>query len=378
MRRLPEIIIPPGQIDDILKSYRYPCRFILQAGEYTTRGIWNFLTNFDCCMLPPQSELIGPGSHLTTLKLSNVVKSVNSSGIYPQYAVLTGGNRSKGSNVLPSSQIKVSGLTIDCDNSMPTIGLHLWTSNAIVSDVIIKNVLGDFKTNWEGFGILINNSGNDNNECDGGHLIKDSKIYVKAGAYVTGLYVGCSRRTCPLEHSLVDNCKIMCYGNDTAPHAAFGINSHLTIRNCEVYGFNHAIFNDTGDTHDTFIINSIFKNIRYGYLVLRANSSGWDRTNIISTNCIIEFNKVDSDHAVLLVCDDQSPTKNKSRMKNITISDSIVTNKSNKTFYYGSLNGELFSNISLQRNILPDNNMGVVIASLATSSMWIFKDNVLQ
>ena len=92
--KLPEITIPPGEIDTVLKAYRYPCRFILQPGEYTTKGIWNFLNDFDCCMLPPQSELIGAGSQTTILKLSNPVTSIISgSGIYPQYAVLTGGNK---------------------------------------------------------------------------------------------------------------------------------------------------------------------------------------------------------------------------------------------------------------------------------------------
>jgi hypothetical protein len=375
--KLLEVTIPPGDIDNVLKAYRVPCRFILQPGDYTTRGIWNFLTNFDCCMLPPQSELIGAGSQLTNLKLSNPVMSTAGSGIYPQYAVLTGGNRISGSNVLPASRTKVSGLTIDCAYNMPTIGLQLWTSNAIVEDVIVNNVWGNRDTNWEGFGILINNSGNPN-QIDGGHVVRNCKVYVKSGAYATGLYVGCVQRKTPLEHSVVENCKVLSYEDGSLPHAAYGINSQLTIKNCESYGFNHVIFNDTSDTYNTLINDCVFRKTGYAYMALRANKSGWHRENVITNNCIIEFDSVSSDHVALLVCDDQSPTKDQSFIKNILIKNSIITNKTEQTFYLGSINGKNFLNIGLISNILPLKNSGAVIVTPSEKFYWIDRDNTLM
>lgn len=375
--KLPEISIPPGEIDSVLKAYRYPCRFILQPGDYTTRGIWNFLTNFDCCMLPPQSELIGAGSQLTTLRLFNPVTSTVGSGIYPQYAILTGGNRSSGSNVIQSSRMKISGLTIDCNYNMPVIGIHLWTTNAIVEDVVVTRVGGDWNTKWEGFGILINNSGNVN-QIDGGHVVRNCKVYVESGAYVTGLYIGCLQRKIPLEHSLIENCKVLCYEDGPLPHAAYGINSQLTLKNCEAYGFDHAIFNDTGNTYNVLITDSVFRKTGYSYMALRANESGWDRENIMTDNCFIEFDSVKSDHIALLVCDDQSPTKDKAFIKNVLIKNCVVTNKTTKTFYLGSINGKNFSNIGLQKNILPSKNSGPVIANLAKDFFWVDRDSTLM
>lgn len=373
--KLPEISIPPGEIDNVLKAYRYPCRFILQPGDYTTRGIWNFITNFDGCMLPPQSELIGAGSQVTTLKLLNPVTSTAGSGLYPQYAVLTGGNRISGSNVLPATRSKVTGLTIDCTYNMPIIGLQLWTTNATVEDVVVTNVWGDWNTTWEGFGILINNSGNIN-KIDGGHSIKNCKVYVKAGAYATGLYVGCVERSVPLEHSVVENCKVLCYDIGVLPHAAYGINSQTTIKNCESYGFDYAIFNDTGNSKNTFILDSVFRKIGYSYIALRANHSGWYRENIITDNCLIEFDSVKSDHAAVVVCDDQSSTKDKAFIKNILLKDNVIINKTNKTFYLGSINGINFSNIGFQKNILPTKNAGAVITTVANQTAWVDQDNL--
>ena len=113
-------------------------------------------------------------------------------------------------------------------------------------------------------------------------------------------------------------------------------------------------------------------------MALRANRSGWSRENVITSNCIMEFESAKSDHVALLVCDDQSPTKDQAFIKNILIRDSIVVNKTNKTFYYGSINGKNFMNVGLIRNVLPAKNANVVIASPAQKSSWIDKDNILQ
>lgn len=375
--RLPEISIPPGQIDDYLKNYRYPCRFILQPGEYTTRGIWNFNPNFDCCMIPPQSELVGAGSNLTLLRFKDTVVNINGKPA-KYHTLLTAGNRTPGSNVKPATYGKISGITLDCKTNLPVIGIQAWSSNIIIDDVIVKNIWGDWKTLWEGFGILINNSGN-NNGFDGGHTIKDCRVYVLENAYANGIYIGCKLRdSSVLQTSVVTNCKSLCYDGVRNAGVGFGINSNTIFTSIEVDGFKNALFNDTGTTKNVIITNSVFKNISYGFLVLRAYDNGWDRQNIVVNNCNIQFSNVVSDHVALLVCDDTSPTKNKSTMKNIFVNDSIVTNDSKSTFYYGSINGSLFSNIGIQRNVLPKLNSGVVIAGQSTPNMWIDNQNILQ
>jgi len=375
--KLPEITIPVGQIDDYLKNYRYPCRFILQAGNYTTRGIWNFFPNFDGCMLPPGSELIGQGSNLTSLNLSNTVNFVNNKPT-KYHCVLTGGNRSEGSNVKPSIYNRISGLTLDCKTNLPVIGIQTWSSNVFIEDVIVNNIWGDWTSLWEGFGILLNNSGN-NNGVDGGHTIRDCVVNILENAYANGIYVGCKLRdNAILQSSVVTNCKSLCYGNVKNAGVGFGINSNTILNFIEVNGFKNALFNDTGTTKNVLVTNSHFKNISYGFLVLRANSTGWDRKNIIVNNCNIQFANATSDHVALLICDDTSQTKDKAKIQNIFVNDSIVENDSGVTFYYGSINGSLFSNIGIQRNILPKTNAGVVIASPASSSMWIDNQNILQ
>lgn len=376
--RLPEISIPPGQIDDYLKNYRYPCRFVLQKGRYTTRGIWNFFPNFDGCMLPPGSELIGEGSSLTQLELYNTVNFVNNkTALY--HTVLTAGNRTSGSRVSQANYCKISGITIECDSNLPTIGIQTWSSNVTVEDVVVKNVQGDFPSRMEGFGILINNSGNEN-EFDGGHILRDCKVYSKPNSYVTAIYVGCLKRNIPLETSLIDNCKSLCYSTSSLSkcHAAFGINSNLIINNCESYGYENAIFNDTNDTYNVQINNSMFKNIGYSFISLRANESGWNRQNIKAINCFVEFSNTKQDHVAVLICDDQSSTQDKSIMKNIIIDNCVIENKTHKTFYYGSVNGKYFQNIGIKNSILPKSNCGSVIAGKSSGSMWIDNQNILQ
>jgi hypothetical protein len=376
--RLPEISIPPGQIDDYLKNYRYPCRFILQKGRYTTRGIWNFFPNFDGCMLPPGSELIGEGSSLTQLELFNTVNVVNNqTALY--HTVLTAGNRTSGSKVLPANYCNISGLTIDCDSKLPTIGIQVWSSNVKMEDVVVKNTQGDFPSRMEGFGILINNPGNED-EHDGGHILRDCKVYSKPNSYVTGIYVGCLKRNVPLETSIVDNCKSLCYSSSSLSHchAAFGINSNLIIDNCESYGYENVIFNDTGDTYNVQINNSVFRNIGYSFISLRANDTGFNRQNIKATNCFVEFSDTKQDHVAVLICDDQSLTKDKSTMKNIIVDNCNIENKSGKKLYYGSLNGKNFQNVGIKNSILPKLNLNVVIAGKSSGSMWVDNQNTLQ
>lgn len=376
--KLPEISIPPGQIDDYLKNYRYPCRFILQNGKYTTRGIWNFFPNFDGCMLPPGSELIGQGSALTQLELSNTVNVVNNqNALY--HTVLTAGNRTAGSKVLPANYCRISGITIECECKLPVIGIQIWSSNVTMEDVVVKNIQGDFPSRMEGFGILVNNSGTEN-EFDGGHILRDCKVYSKPNSYVTAIYVGCLKRKIPLETSVIENCKSLCYfstGNSHS-HAAFGINSNLIMNNCESCGFDNVVFNDTGDTENVQINNGMFKNVGYAFVVLRANDSGFHRQNIKATNCFMEFSNSKHDHVAVLICDDQSPIKNKSIMRNIIIDGAVIENKTGKNFYYGSINGKNFQHIGIKNSILPKTNSGIVIAGQSSGSMWIDTQNILQ
>lgn len=372
--KLPEILIPPGQIDDYLKNYRYPCRFVLQKGSYTTRGIWNFFPNFDGCMISPGSELVGQGSSLTSLELYNTVNFVN--GKPAEYnTLLTAGNRSSSSKVSSASHAKIQGMTLNCESSLPVIGIQSWSSNVVVEDVVVKNIWGHFPTRMEGFGILINNSGKEN-EFDGGHIIRDCKVYSKPNSYVTGIYVGCLKRNIPLEMSLIENCKSLCYSSVTSScHAAYGINSNVTLNNCESYGFENAIFNDTGDTYNVQINNSMFSNTGYSFISLRANSSGWNRRNIKATNCIVEFNNTKYDHVAALICDDQSVTKDQSTMTNILAEYCIFENKTSAKFYCGSINGKNFKNIGIKNSVLPKNNMGVVITNTASGSSWVENGN---
>lgn len=374
----PDIIIPPGQIDDFLKRYRNPCRFILGSGTYTTRGIWNFFPNFDGCMLPPGAELIGAGSQLTELKFQNTVNTVNNSPAQ-YHNLLTAGNRTSGSKVSPANFCKISGITLDCETNLPTIGIQVWSSNVIIEDVIVKNISGTFKTRMEGFGILVNNSGNET-DSDGGHVLRDCRVYTKQNSYVTAIYVGCLKRKNPLETSIIENCKSLCYfsSGSNHSHAAFGINSNLIMNNCESYGFDNVIFNDTGDSENVQINNGMFKNVGYAFMVLRANDSGWNRKNIKARNAFIQFSNVKYDHVAALVCDDQSSTKNMSTMKNIILENCIIENPTAASFYYGSVNGNRFEKIGIVDSILPKNNKGPVIAGNLSSSLWLDVNNILS
>jgi hypothetical protein len=328
-------------------------------------------------MLPPGSELIGAGSSLTTLELFNSVNSVDGESA-KYHTVLTGGNRTSGSKVSSANHLKIEGITLECESNLPTIGIQVWTSNAVIQDVIVKNISGNFSTKMEGFGILVNNSGNVN-EFDGGHIVRDCKVYSKENSYVTGIYVGCLRRNVPLETSLIENCKSLCYSSSLSNcHAAFGINSNLIVNHCESYGFENVFFNDTGDSYDVQINNGVFRKIGYSFLCLRANYLGWNRKNIKANNCFIQFSDVKYDHVAVVICDDQSPTKDKAKMSNIYVDNSIIENFSGKKFYYGSINGKFIKNVGITNSVLPSVNLGAVIATPATSSGWINNLNKLE
>lgn len=292
------IEIPPGEsIDGYLRNNRNPgTTFVLGPGEYTTAGCFDF-PEHDLCMLAPGCAIIGAGS-LATFLIGD--PTYTHEGVPTGYAeVLTGGARTTGF----SDCMSVRGLTIQTDFSKVNIGLHLWTSRAWVSDVVIENLTGSRTSPFpvkEGFGILINNSAFPV-VPDGGHLVENCEVHLDVRSdenYSTAIFVGCVARVTPMLRSKIARCRVVADDG----HAGFAVNDRVVIEDCEVVGFRRAVFVDTGPVRDCHIRGLDASRVAWA-LDLRGTG---ERRGITLRDSTFDFRAVDGWAQAILISDDES------------------------------------------------------------------------
>lgn len=292
------IEIPPGEcIDPYLREFREPgTTFVLGVGEYTTRGCFDF-PEHDLCMLAPECRLMGAGSGSTTL--DGTQPTMAHGGKPTGYAeILTGGARTTGE----SNSIVIQGLSVISPDRTTSVGVHLWTTQGIVEDVLPYNVFGDRGAAGpvkEGFGILINNSA-ESPGADGGHRISNCRAALAATDienYTTAIFVGCVSRG-SLLRSYVENCVVLAHD----AHAGFAFNDRTTIKNCEVVGCRRAVFVDTGPIRDSHINGLDASRVAWA-LDLRGVG---ERRGITLTDSTFDFRALDGWAQGILVSDDES------------------------------------------------------------------------
>jgi hypothetical protein len=292
------IEIPPGEcIDPYLREFREPgTTFVLGVGEYTTRGCFDF-PEHDLCMLAPGTRLEGAGINSTILNGTDPV--LEHEGKPTGYAeILTGGARTTGY----SSSIVVKGLSIIAPSDITGVGLHLWTTQAVVEDVVVYNIFGDRNASSpvkEGFGILVNNSA-ELGGVDGGHRVLNCKVqlaYSDEENYATAIFVGCVSRG-PLLRSYIENCIVL--AKDA--HAGYAFNDRTTIKDCEVVGCRRAVFVDTGPVRDSHIQGLDASRVAWA-LDLRGVG---ERRGITLTDSTFDFRALDGWAQGILVSDDES------------------------------------------------------------------------
>lgn len=297
--------IPPGRnLDPYFRSLRaLGTTFILGAGTYTTQGCFAF-SDLDCCGMAPGTSLIGAGRDHTKIILTNPV--LEHRGEKTGYTeALMGGAREVGASPI----LHLEGFTLDLGTpSVPTIGIHLWTSKATVRSVTVKGVFGDREAKSqckEGFGILVNSS----HEAlfDGSHDVDDCKVIMSEHPrenYSCGIYVGCVRRDVPLLRSRIRSCSVQ-GGIGTASHAAFAANDLTTIESCRARKVLRAFFCDTAPVRDVEITNLVAEDIQWA-VDLRVAKEGDVRSKFVVRDSHFYFRVPPSGWAQALLASDES------------------------------------------------------------------------
>lgn len=317
------INIPPGALDYFLRAHREPgTTFVLEAGVYWTSGCFRF-DDVDLCMVAPGCRIVGAGSSLTTIEVRDPVMS-HGGRPTQYYEALTGGARTTGQ----SQSISLVGFTLRLDPIAPCIGIHLWTSNAVVVDVRVLDVFGSRTHSGpvrEGFGILINNAAQQS--VDGGHHLKSCAVLpaeTRDGAenYTTGIYVGAvSRASSRMLPSIVNQCSVV--GHTLArAHAAYAANALTTFTACYAWGCVRAFFCDTGVIHDVLIQRMHARQIQWA-LDLRVAQPGDTRRFITLRESDFEFQPATPAswaQAVLLA--DETPSPGGTSIEHVEIIDS--------------------------------------------------------
>jgi hypothetical protein len=212
--------------------------------------------------------------------------------------ILTGGARTAGH----SSSVSVKDISIIAPSDITVVGLHLWTRQSIVEDVVVYNIFGDRGATGpvkEGFGILINNSSGLAG-FDGGHRIFDCWVALASTEtenYSTAIFVGCVSRG-PMLRSRIENCVVI--AKDA--HAGYAFNDRTTIQNCEVVGCRRAVFVDTGPIRDSHINGLDASRVAWA-LDLRGTG---ERRGITLKDSTFDFRAVDGWAQGVLISDDDS------------------------------------------------------------------------
>jgi len=295
------IEIPEGVfLDPYLKANRDSGTiFRLQAGNYYTRGCFDF-PEHDLCMLAPGCSIVGETGESIIMLDDAVLEHDGKPTGYTE--VLTAGARTKGSSV----SVVVSGVVIKCSHypTVPTVGLHVWSSQAMVSNVMVVDLFGDRDATTpvrEGFGILVN-PGAYSLGPDGGNFVKGCRVDLLKTAkenYCTAIFIGGSKREgVPLLRSHIRVCQTIASDG----HAAFAMNDRTSISDCEAVGFRRAVFVDTGPVRDCRIER------------LDAGDCGWaldlrgtsERRGILVKDSSFSFRAIDGWAQAILLSDDDS------------------------------------------------------------------------
>ncbi|MBL9128516.1 MAG: hypothetical protein JNL97_12755 [Verrucomicrobiales bacterium] len=136
------------------------------------------------------------------------------------------------------------------DRGIPVVGVHVWSSQARIRNVIVSGVFGNRAHEGpakEGFGILINNGSG--SRFDGGHLVEGCRVHMAfrdGENYSTGIFVGSVLQAgVTMYYSTVRSCSV---GIDTGAvgHAAYAANAMTRILDSEAHHVVRAFFCDTG------------------------------------------------------------------------------------------------------------------------------------
>lgn len=304
------IHIPPGVLDYFLHAHREPgTTFVLEAGTYWTSGCFRF-SDLDLCMVAPGCRIVGAGSSLTTIEVRDPVM-FHGGRPTQYYEALTGGARTTGQ----SQSISLVGFTLRLDPIAPCIGIHLWTSSAVVVDVRVMDVFGSRTHSGpvrEGFGILINNAAQQS--VDGGHHLKSCAVLpaeTRDGSenYTTGIYVGAvSRASSRMLPSIVNQCSVVS-SSLSRSHAAFAANALTTFTACYTWGCIRAFFCDTGPVHDILIQRMHARHVQWA-LDLRVAQVGDTRRFITIRDSAFQFvaGEPGSAWAQAILLADEAPT----------------------------------------------------------------------
>lgn len=333
------IVIPSQRcLDPYFADHRSDTRFVLEAGTYTTRGALHF---HDCCSLGERCELIGEGSDRTRIQLE---PSIAGKRDVSYHEVIGCGSRSGW-----SERVRISGISINAAAARPCVGLHVWSSDARIHDVRVTGVWGDPRpeTLWEGFGILVNRSGEADSH-DGGAVVTDCSVEflpnpmpgLATRNYATALYVGIeSRPGIPIIGSTVSSCRVFGKPTEFLPDVGFGINSATVIEDSTAWGVKRGVFSDTGEGRNSRIERCRFA-VGYAALDLKSNNREWDRVNVRMRHCDVEFGRWGgADHVAALILDDQSPEHDQAHFVGVTMEECVLVNRTNGLpAYHGSIN----------------------------------------
>ena len=297
------------------------------------------------------------GSHDTTIQLAADFESsvATASGPVPaQYveSIIAGSRNGR------SDHLRIEGITLDCQCTLPVVGLHVCSSRATIRDVCVTGLWGDWDKRLESFGILVNNS--KNATVNGGHVIEDCRVTgVRPGTYITGIYCGIVDSGVPIELSHISRCWVFSGipADKQRSHAAYAANLRTRITGCHAEGFARWFFCDTGDVAD-ITIDGCVGTFCYCAIDLPGTSTNNNtirrRCNIRVVHCTFECVSPSADHAILLLAQDGSPGSNAYSVEDVIV-DGCTVRSVPTQFFAVSVKSARARRILVQNSSLPAN-----------------------
>jgi hypothetical protein len=343
------ITIPAGQcIDSFLKRNREPGTvFLLGKGTYYTSGAFDFEAH-DFCMLAPGCSLSGEGPFRTRIALMNPV--TEHGGKKTGYVeVLTGGARSMGS----STGINMQGFRLSVgDYAGPTVAIHVYSSNASISDIHVEDVVGFREwptTPNEGFGMIVENGFEPGARYEGGNTIARCRVVMRKVTgenYSNGISVGTVRRQVPLLRSTVIDCEVV--ADDV--HCGYAFSDHVDIIDCKVYGARRAIFADTKPIRSSRVIGMHAQDVGWA-MELRTMGGADVRSCITLEGSFFAFKHFGGYSQGILLCDDSKD--NSGLFENVAVKNCTFVQDSNGLASKARLSGKQV------RQVIEDGNVWV-------------------
>jgi len=304
-------------------------------------------------MLEPNASLVGAGGSAVTHVLLSPEYTDTVNGQPAEYIeTIIGG----GPNGTGSERMRISGITIDTYAArLPVIGLHVYSSGARISDVRVVGITGKWG-GYEGFGILVNDGVSSRG---GGSEIRDCGVAIArtGDTYVNGIYLGSTAsRKAP---NLIANCYCEAPVLDgwKRAHTAFAANENTRIENCVGNGFERFIFSDTGNAGDLDIVGCRGD---FGYCAVdypckpsEGNPVTY-RRRIRIAGCTFTNDHPTSDHAVLLLLQDQSPEHDQVEIHDVDVDGCRVSSALPPgKFYVCSLQAAKMKRVWIRNSTFP-------------------------